>query len=329
MFDTYIRLYIKKRRIVHMQKEMKREYPIPFHNDVFFKYMLIGEDAGSKLLRSRIIEEIYGLKVQRTQVLNPELLPEVFFGKRAVLDVVLEDETGHLYDLEMQVSGYTKEEQLRFQQYGYRLVGRQLKQGDDYTKLKPFYQIIFMNSMPKAGGRMIRHYTVKDEDNQEEPNNTLHRAIVFLPMIRQRVKEVGGMENLTEFETFCYVLAYNPDDAILNMKRRMVNVAMGKYNAMREDGPLFSWAESVEFANRAVQANLREQTAEAKRQGKDEGLDQGKKALLRAQIIHKYGIDDGWVDTLSNAQIDAAVICILECEAYPDLKEKLKHTAAE
>ena len=241
----------------------------------------------------------------------------------------MEDETGHLYDLEMQVSGYTKEEQLRFQQYGYRLVERQLKQGDDYTKLKPFYQIIFMNSMPKAGGRMIRHYTVKDEDNQEEPNNTLHRAIVFLPMIRQRVKEVGGMENLTEFETFCYVLAYNPDDAILNMKRRMVNVAMEKYNAMREDGPLFSWAESVEFANRAVQANLREQTAEAKRQGKDEGLDQGKKALLRAQIIHKYGIDDGWVDTLSNAQIDAAVIFILECEAYPDLKEKLKHTAAE
>ena len=150
-----------------MQKSKEREYPIPFHNDVFFKYMLIGEDAGSKLLRSRIIEEIYGLKVQRTQVLNPELLPEVFFGKRAVLDVVLEDEAGHFYDLEMQVSGYTKEEQLRFQQYGYRLVGRQLKQGDDYTKLKPFYQIIFMNSMPKAGGRMIRHYTVKDEDNQE------------------------------------------------------------------------------------------------------------------------------------------------------------------
>ena len=183
-----------------MQKSKEREYPIPFHNDVFFKYMLIGEDAGSAMLRSRIIEEIYGLKVQKTQVLNPELLPEAFFGKRAVLDVVLEDETGHLYDLEMQVSGYTKEEQLRFQQYGYRLVGRQLKQGDDYTKLKPFYQIIFMFAMPKDTGRMIRHYTVKDEDNQEEPNGTLHRAIVFLPMIRQRVKEVGGIENLTEFE---------------------------------------------------------------------------------------------------------------------------------
>ena len=73
-----------------MEKEYAKDYPIPFHNDVFFKYMLIGDDAGSALLRSRIIEEIYGLKVHETKVLNPELLPEAFFGKRAVLDVVLE-----------------------------------------------------------------------------------------------------------------------------------------------------------------------------------------------------------------------------------------------
>ncbi|MBS5288804.1 MAG: PD-(D/E)XK nuclease family transposase, partial [Erysipelotrichaceae bacterium] len=281
------------------------------------------------------------LKVQKTQVLNPELLPEAFFGKRAVLDVVLEDETGHLYDLEMQVSGYTKEEQLRFQQYGYRLAGRQLKQGNDYTKLKPFYQIIFMNYKPKDTGRMIRHYTVKDEDNREEPNGTLHRAIVFLPMIRQRVKEVGGIENLTEFETFCYVLAYNPDDAILNMKRRMVNVAMKKYNEMREDGSLYSWAESVEFAQRAVQANLEEQTAEAEKsglergfkqglqkglqQGLQKGLDEGKRTLLQSLIVHKYGIEDEWVESLSDQQMDDAVIQILDCDTYEALKERLKN----
>ena len=56
-----------------MEKEYTKDYPIPFHNDVFFKYMLIGDDAGSALLRSRIIEEIYGLKVHETKVLNPEL----------------------------------------------------------------------------------------------------------------------------------------------------------------------------------------------------------------------------------------------------------------
>ena len=37
-----------------MRKVSEKEYPVPFHNDVFFKYMLIGI----------IIEEIYCLKVQ-------------------------------------------------------------------------------------------------------------------------------------------------------------------------------------------------------------------------------------------------------------------------
>ncbi len=350
-----------------MTKVKDREYPIPFHNDVFFKYMLIGEDAGSAMLRSRIIEEIYKLKVQRTRVLNPELLPETFFGKRAILDVVLEDEDGHFFNLEMQVSGYTEDEQLRFQQYGYRLAERQLKKGDDYTKLKPFYQIIFMNCKPKDGKRMIRHYKVRDEDNQEEPHGTLNRAIVFLPMIEQRIKEAGGIEKLTEFETFCYVLAYNPDDAILKMKRRMVDVAIpkghqvAKYNEMREDGQLFSWAESVEFAERAVQANLREQTAEARKIGLEKGFQQGMvkgmeeglekgivrgmekgiekgfeegqekkgKTLLKSLVLHKYGVEDDWVEALSEQQIDEAVIKVLECDTYEALKNKIANTEAK
>ena len=163
-------------------------------------------------------------------------------------------------------------------------------------------------------------------------------------MIRQRVKEVGGIENLTEFETFCYVLAYNPDDAILNMKRRMVNVAMEKYNEMREDGSLFSWAESIEFAERAVQANLREQTAEAERlglekgfqkgleqgiekgieKGMEKGLEKGKRALLKSQIAHKYGKEDDWIDTLPDHQVEDAILHILECDTYDALKDRLK-----
>jgi len=184
---------------------------------------------------------------------------------------------------------------------------------------------------------MIRHYKVKDEDNQEEPNGTLNRAIVFLLMIKQRIREVGGIKNLTEFETFCYVLAYNPDDAILNMKRRMVNVVMEKYNEMREDGSLFSWAESVEFAEQAVQANLEERTAEAEKlglekglkKGLEKGLVKGKRTMLKALLIHKYGIDADWVDTLSEQQLDDVVVQILDCATYDALKEKMEKNKSE
>ncbi|MCI7366085.1 MAG: transposase, partial [[Clostridium] innocuum] len=100
------------------------------------------------------------------------------------------------------------------------------------------------------------------------------------------------------------------------------------YNEMREDGSLFSWAESVEFAEQAVQANLEERTAEAEKLGLEKGLkkglEKGKRTLLQTQIIHKYEIDDNWVNSLSDQQIDDAVILILKCDTYDDLKEKLK-----
>ena len=113
------------------------------------------------MLRSRIIEEFTGLKVHETKVLNPECaLPEAFW-QTCGLDVVLEDKPA-FYDLEMQVSGYTQKEQLRFQRI-WLPPGRKTAEagGDEYTELKPFYQIIFMNDKPKDGGRMIRHYKVR------------------------------------------------------------------------------------------------------------------------------------------------------------------------
>ena len=48
--------------------------------------------------------------------------------------------------------------------------------------------------------------------------------------------------------------------------------------------------------------------------------------MLQTQIIHKYEIDDNWVNSLSDQQIDDAVILILKCDTYDDLKEKLKRT---
>ena len=117
----------------------------------------------------------------------------------------------------------------------------------------------------------------------------------------------------------------------------MVNVVMEKYNEMREHGSLFSWAESVEFAEQAVQANLEERTAEAEKlglekglkKGLEKGLVKGKRTMLKALLIHKYGIDDDWVDTLSEQQLDDVVVQILDCATYDALKEKMEKNKSE
>ena len=80
----------------------------------------------------------------------------------------------------------------------------------------------------------------------------------------------------------------------------MVNVAMEKYNEMCEDGSLFSWAESIEFAERAVQANLREQTAEAERLGLEKGFQKGLEQGIEKGIVKglEKGIEKGIVKGL-------------------------------
>lgn len=62
---------------------------ISFKNDVFFKYLLIGDDEGSIYIRHTIIEELLGFRPKFTRVLNAELLPDYLDGKKVILDVLM------------------------------------------------------------------------------------------------------------------------------------------------------------------------------------------------------------------------------------------------
>ena len=96
------------------------------------------------MLRRRIIEEIYGFKGSNNKVLNPELLPEVFFGKRAVLDVVLEDEAGHFMIWKCRYRLYTGRRTGPISAVWLPPGWQTAEAVRDYIKLKPFYQIIFL-----------------------------------------------------------------------------------------------------------------------------------------------------------------------------------------
>ncbi|MCB6289075.1 transposase, partial [[Clostridium] scindens] len=60
-------------------------------------------------------------------------------------------------------------------------------------------------------------------------------------------------------------------------------------------------------------------------QGLQKGLDEEKRTLLQSLIVHKYGIEDEWVESLSDQQKDDAVIQILDCDTYEALKERLNN----
>ncbi|MBS5044060.1 MAG: hypothetical protein KHZ54_16660 [Erysipelotrichaceae bacterium] len=63
--------------------------------------------------------------------------------------------------------------------------------------------------------------------------------------------------------------------------------------------------------------------------GFEEGQEKKGKTLLKSLVLHKYGVEDDWVEALSEQQIDEAVIKVLECDTYEALKNKIANTEAK
>lgn len=103
-------------------------------NDFVFKRLF----AASPALLADLINAVRCDEppVEVTEVLNPRIDPEELTGKFIVLDVLACDAAGRFYNIEMQVrrhAGWNA----RSTYYLARTLANQLKNGDDYTKLKP------------------------------------------------------------------------------------------------------------------------------------------------------------------------------------------------
>lgn len=58
-------------------------------------------------------------------------------------------------------------------------------------------------------------------------------------------------------------------------------------------------------------------------------MEEGKRTSLKLLLLHKYGVDDAWADTLTTQQVEDALISILECSTYDALKAQLTDRKAE
>ena len=196
-----------------------RNEVVSYKNDVFIKYALGGSDGISCLLRNFIITSLTDLNPKYTNVLNGEMMPKSLDGKKVLLDILCESELIHFIDIEMQLSGFTKREYMRFQEYGFRMAEAQLRVGGRYEDMKKCYQIVFIDAYPSDSKSFIRKFQKRDYDNVLLKHNLIDLTFVHLPMINDIVKE-KGLENLTSFEKLCYVFKNGIDDAILRVKER-------------------------------------------------------------------------------------------------------------
>ena len=312
---------------------MKRKTKISYHNDVFFQYALTGNDDTSKFIRKRIIELVTGIRPKKTTVKNPIIHPADCIGKSVILDVLMSDEHDVLYDIEMQMSGYTDSEQLRFQKYGVSLANKQLKKGEKYTDMKKSIQIIFIDDEPVYPDTgLIDHLMFRDAKGRAHPSGSIISIyFVHMKLIDKIVKE-KGFAALSELEQLCYLFKNGTKGGILKVRKRLVKAFMEKYKHMEQEQEWWTLADAIERGEQAKNAIIEERYQKGKKQGieigKEQGIEEGKKLnqqkMLKSMIELKFQIDaSDWIKTLDNEKMERAVLLLLNCDSFDDLKQRI------
>ena len=316
----------RKKSNVQRKEVMLEDYILSYRNDLFFKFMLVGDDEDSRYILHSIIKAVTGIDPVECTILNPELIPQHELNKRIVMDIHVKDKQGLEYNIEMQNKGPWKAEMIRFQYYSADMLTQQLKQGQFYDELKPIHQIIFFEPYVDDDHDLINHYhTMKT--NGKEVEGILQEIHYVSLRAANDVKQKKGFSEMTAFELLCYLFENGETRDILMVKERLVQAVIRKYRKMRENRDLWSFAVSREIAETRDRMIKKEMCEKATAQGETSGQCK----LLEHLIEKKFTTTaNNWLQSLSQKQLEMVSDSILDCDSFEELKQtveskKLQH----
>jgi len=114
--------------------------------DYAFK-LLLGQEGTEALLidvLNGVLQRPEGARVESVKILNPFNPKAAYDDKLSIVDVRARDQSGRLFNVEMQILSEPSFAS-RIIYYAARTFQQQLREGDDYEKLRPTISIFFLN----------------------------------------------------------------------------------------------------------------------------------------------------------------------------------------
>ena len=108
-------------------------------------------------LLNAVLRRPVGQRIESVVVLNPFLPLEAFDDKLSVLDIKARDESGRMFNIEMQIRlHHALRERVLF--YWAKLYTEQLSEGDDYAELRPTISVLLVDDIlfPELAGPHYR-----------------------------------------------------------------------------------------------------------------------------------------------------------------------------
>lgn len=307
--------------------------------DALFKNVVGKETLESTKIRSFFIESITGIHEEKFIVKNPDMFPQFFDGKEVIFDSFFEGEHG-LYIIDMQKGKLTKRLITRFHYYKNVACTDMLSRGEDYSKIKPVYMIVFTLSYKEGSEKLILEQDLYYTDTHERVEHYLGSFfIVQIPYIDKVAKQKNNQ--LTEFEASVYYMLHSHTNEIywkqekgvvemLEMIRnRFFRVDLGEKLAMMVsdfpdtdgDDDRIPLQEVEEIRRKSIAQGIQEGIE----QGKAEGILENQRDLSISIFKRKYPQKDcSFLEKMTSAQYEIVINMLLDDKSVEEIRDKLK-----
>jgi predicted transposase/invertase (TIGR01784 family) len=249
-------------------------------NDFVFKRLF----AGAPHLLADLINAVRSgeAPVEVVEVLNPRIDPAELTGKFIVLDVLARDDTGRLFNIEMQVRRHA-DWPLRSAYYLARTLANQLMGGEEYGELKPVIGIHLMDFELFAQEQAHWCFELRDRHHSAVLlTSSLQLHLIELPKadrLRQGAQPAALADWIAYFEHW-------QEDTIMNaITHEPIRQAMQQLHELSADED----AQRMAFVRERALRDEKSELNAALREGQQEGRQQGRVAVLARQLQLKFG----------------------------------------
>jgi predicted transposase/invertase (TIGR01784 family) len=259
--------------------------PLGIRPTIDFAFKLVFGSPENKIALISLLNAILNLALPIVDVtlLNPYNLKDFEDDKLSILDVKAVDQSGAIYDIEMQleiVLGIVQ----RLVYYASRLYAGQLKEGEEYFQIRPVYVICLANEILwEESARGHHAFRLTDRESGRVLKDTLEVHTIELPRYTLISEADLPTASLLECWIFWFLHAheYEPEDLLKLLPQAAIRRATQAITAIAQQSEDKAMYDSREKAVRDQRWLVSAARLEGEREGEIRGKIEGKIELIR------------------------------------------------
>ena len=267
---------------------------LPLTSDYVFKRIFAREENNSML--KDFLEAILNIHINKVEVKNPELTPNMADEKLGILDLKLDIDNERVVDVEMQVSNEHNIKE-RSSTYLSKLAAEQLKAKQNYKELKKIITINILkyNYLERNSYHSIARMKYEDtkpiefvdmgyKKEEEEATNTFEMHFIELPKFKEKNPDCN-----TKLEQWLWMIDESKEKVKMSAKENEeINKTLKELNKLSKDPEEVAKYEEREWSIMRYDVEMKTNRELGEKEGEKRGRENEKKAVIKN--LHKLNI---------------------------------------